>query len=207
MSLSNYRVRRATLEDIQALQALWNSMHLPAEDLARRVTEFQVAEDAAGTVVGAAGLQMQARQGLIHSEAFTDFAIADHLRPLLWERFQALATNHGLTRLWTCEQAPFWSRCGLMKAQAEALEKLPQPWRSPSTTWLTVKLKDDLEEVISADKEFALFMESEKQRTQRVFQQARILKILATLLAIAVFILVLIGAMLLFQKNGALRPR
>ena len=167
MSSSNYRVRRATLDDIGQLTAMWESMHYPTEDLARRVTEFQVAEDADGKLLGALGLQIAERQGLIHSEAFSDFALAEHLRPLLWDRVHAVATNHGLLRVWTQEQAPFWNHCGLLAADAEALEKLPVLWRGPSSPWLTLKLKDDVETVMSLDKEFALFMESEKQRTER----------------------------------------
>lgn len=207
MSASNYRVRRATLDDIGPLTALWQSMKFPTDDLAKRITEFQVAESADGKVVGAVGMQLAARQGCIHSEAFTDFSLADHLRPMLWERLQAVALNHGLLRLWSQEQAPFWSHCGLVKADAEALEKLPPAWKSGSTAWLTLKLKEDLQEVLSVDKEFALFMESEKQRSQRAIQQARILKFIATLIAFAVFIAVLIGLFFLIRKNPALLHR
>ena len=112
-------------------------MRFPAEDLARRVTEFQVAEGPEGKILGAVGLQIAERQGLIHSEAFSDFALAEQLRPLLWDRLHAVATNHGLLRLWTQEQAPFWNHCGLQRADAEALEKLPAPWRGPPGAWLT----------------------------------------------------------------------
>ena len=150
---------------------------------------------------------MTERQGWLHSEAFTDFALADALRPQLWERMQALATNNGLVRLWTQEQAPFWNHCGLAKADAEALEKLPAGWRSLSGQWLTLKIKEDIEEVISADKEFAMFMEAERRRTERAFQQARILKFIATLIAVAVLFLVLGGAFIIFRKNPQLLHR
>jgi hypothetical protein len=59
--------------------------------LAKRITDFQVAESAQGVFLGAAGLQVAQRQGLVHSEGFTDFALGDTLRPLLWERIQAVA--------------------------------------------------------------------------------------------------------------------
>ena len=133
VSSSNYRVRRATLDDIGQLTALWESMQYPTEELARRMTEFQVAEGADGKLLGAVGLQIAERQGRVHSEAFSDFALAEHLRPLLWDRVHAVATNHGLLRVWTQEQAPFWNHCGLVKADAEALEKLPALWRGPSS--------------------------------------------------------------------------
>ncbi len=204
MALANYRVRRATLDDIDQLMVLWQSMHLPKDELAKRITEFQIAESVEGSVVGAVGLQVIERQGRLHSEAFTDFALADSLRPQLWERLQSVAANHGLVRLWTQEQAPFWSHCGLGKPDPEAMEKLPAAWRSFAGAWLTLKLKEDVEEIISADKEFAMFMEAERQRTQRTFQQARVLKFIATLIAISVVFLVMAGAFFVIRRNPQL---
>jgi len=204
---SNYRVRRATLDDIGQLTALWKSMGFPVEDLAKRVTEFQVAESADGRLLGAAGLQVAERQGLIHSEAFTDFALAEQLRPLLWDRLHAVAINHGLLRVWTREAAPFWNHCGLQRPDAETLEKLPALWRGPTSGWLSLKLREDVEAVIVLDKEFALFMQSEKQRTDRAFEQARLLKQIAMLIAVLLFIVVVGGAFWLIMKNPQLLRR
>jgi N-acetylglutamate synthase-like GNAT family acetyltransferase len=205
--MTDYRVRRATLDDIGQLTTLWQLMHFPADDLAKRVTEFQVGESSDGKIIGAIGLQILEKQGRIHSEGFIDFAQAEHLRPLLWDRLHAVATNQGLLRLWTQENAPFWNHCGLLKPDAEALSKLPVSWRSLPAEWLTLKLRDDVSEMISLDKEFALFMEAEKQRTARALQHARILKLVATLIALAVFALVLAGAFLLFRRNPQLLNR
>ncbi len=207
MKPSNYRLRRATLDDLGPLTVLWKSMNFPADDLGKRITEFQVAEAAEGKLVGAVGVQMAERQGRIHSEVFSDFALADQLRPLLWERIHSVATNHGLLRLWTQEHAPFWSHCGLAKADAETLEKLPAIWRGASSPWLTLKLKDDLETIASLDKEFALFMQSEKQRTERAFRQARVLKLFATLIAFVLLILVIAAAFYVWRRNPRLLGR
>ena len=208
MSPADFRVRRATLDDVGALMQLWQSMHFRTEDLARRITEFQVAEGLNGQVLGAVGLQMAQKQGLIHSEAFLDFAHAEHLRPALWERLNAVAANHGLLRLWTREQAPFWNHIGLSKPDAEALEKLPLAWRDANSKWLTLKLKDDVQEILSADKEFAVFMQAEKERTQRALQQAKVLKFIAMFLAFGIFLLIIVGAFLMIKKNPQiLHPR
>jgi N-acetylglutamate synthase-like GNAT family acetyltransferase len=207
VNASNYRVRRATLDDIGALTALWRSMSFPVEELARRVTEFQVAESAAGGLLGAAGLQIAERQGLVHSEAFSDFALADQLRPLLWERLHAVAANVGLLRVWTRETAPFWHHCGLQPPDEGALGKLPAAWRGPPTGWLTLKLREDVAAVISADKEFALFMQAEKQRTEKAFQQARLLKQIATFIAFMLLLFVLGGAFWIITKNPHLLHR
>lgn len=199
---SNFRVRRATLDDIGQLTALWQSMHWPAEDLSKRVTEFQIAEDGTGKVVGALGMQIAEKQARIHSEAFPDFSLADQLRPVLWDRVQSVATNHGLTRLWTQEQAPFYNHIGLSDADDAALHKLPMLWKNQQGKWKTLKLKEDLDTVMSLDKEFALFMQSEKQRTERAFQQAKVLKVIATLIALGVLILVIVGAFIIFKKHA-----
>jgi len=207
MSSRKYRVRRATLDDLEQLSGIWESMKFPGDELARRVTEFQVAEDAEGRVLGAVGLQIEQRQGLIHSEGFHDFSLSDHLRALLWDRLQAVAINHGLLRLWTAEQAPFWNHCGMQKPDPAALEKLPAQWQRPAGSWLTLKLKEEVEETLSAEKAFALFMESEKERSRRAIQQAKVLKALATLLAFLLLAVVAIGAFIILKKNPALLHR
>ena len=204
MSASSYRVRRATLEDVSALTELWNTMNFPSAELAKRTTEFQIAEDSVGKLLGALGMQIAEKQGRIHSEAFGDFSLADQLRPMLWERIQSVANNHGLLRLWTDEKAPFWSHCGLAKADAEALQKLPALWRVHGADWLTLKLRDDVAAVMSADKEFAMFMAAEKEKTERTMQQAKLLKLVATLVSLGLVLLVFIGAFILLKKNPRL---
>ena len=52
-----------------------------------------------------------------------------------------------------------------------------------------------------------MFMEAEKQRTARAFQQAKILKIIATVLAVVVLILVIAGAFALLRRNPQLLHR
>jgi hypothetical protein len=207
MTTPPYRVRRATLDDIGPLIGLWQSMHFPAEELAKRITEFQVAESAEGVLLGGVGLQIVERQGRIHSEGFTDFAVADHVRPLLWDRLQNLSANQGLLRIWTQETAPFWNHCGLVRATGEVMELLPAAWRDLPPAWRTLKLRDDVEKIITADKEFAVFMESERARSQRVLRHGRVIKVVATLIALAIFLPVLIWVCVLVLRNPQLLHR
>lgn len=185
MSTPAYRVRRATLDDMSQLTALWNAMHLPADDLSRRVTEFQVAEGADGHIAGALGLQIAGTQGRLHSESFADFALADELRAAFLARIQAMATNHGLLRLWTKEQAPFWKRNGFQAPSPDALKKVPEAWEPAAPDWQTLALKDE-EVVASLEKQLAIYMVAEKQRTAETLARARVLKILVTVLAFLV---------------------
>jgi N-acetylglutamate synthase-like GNAT family acetyltransferase len=207
MNALSYRVRRATLDDLPKLSALWASMQFATEDLGRRITEFQIAENTDSELLGAVGLELAQKQGRIHSEAFTDFSLTDALRPLFWERLQSVATNHGLLRLWTQEDAPFWKQCGLAKADDDTLQRLPAVWKTHGTNWLTLKLRDDLDAIVSADKEFAMFMEAEKQRSLRTMQQAKILKVIAALVAFAVIAMALGGAFYLIRKRPNLIHR
>ena len=89
----------------------------------------------------------------------------------------------------------------MLQADAEALQKLPALWRGSSARWLTLKLREDVETVLSLDKEFALFMQSEKQRTEQVFQHARTLKTLVTIISIGLLIAVAIWAARMFLRN------
>src|ERR1051325_4145281 len=108
MTAAANRVRRATLDDLGTLKPLWTSMRLPAAELEKRLTEFQVIEGPDGKIIGAIGFQLADRAARIHSEAFSDFGFADAARAAFWERVQNLASNHGVFRLWTQENAPFW---------------------------------------------------------------------------------------------------
>jgi hypothetical protein len=201
MEPSNCRARRATLDDLPQLTVFWQRMQLPVPELSKRVTEFQVIENPEGKILGIIGLEVAERHARIHTEIFEDVALADPLRPMFWERIQSLAKNHGWLRLWTLEAAPYWTQCSLAPADAETLQKLPGAWKGQGTGWLTLKLRDDLQTIISLDKEFALFMESEKQRTQKAFELARVLKTVATLVAFVVLIIVLCGAFFVLKQR------
>jgi N-acetylglutamate synthase-like GNAT family acetyltransferase len=200
MSTPSFRVRRATIEDLPALAKLWRTMNLPVSDLERRLTEFQAAVDDAGMLAGAVGFQMTGKHGLVHSEGFKDFSVTDTVRPMLWERLQMLSANHGIVRVWTKENAPFWSQ-QLNRPDADALAKLPATWAALPGEWLTLKLREDVEEVLSLDKEFEMFKQSAEQESQAAMGQAKILKNVATVAAIILALVVVAGAIYMLRQN------
>lgn len=207
MNPANFKVRRATIEDLPALTALWQSMNLPVSELDKRITEFQVAVDSAGTVVGAIGYQIIGKQALIHGEGFPDFGHADVLRPLLWERLKILAANHGTVRVWSKESARFWSHETMSKPDTEALEKIPPAWKDLPGDWHTIKLREDVEEVLSLDKEFAMFAEAERERSLTAMSQARMLKTIATVISLIFGLAVLaVSVYLVLQKHPPASP-
>lgn len=207
MSSFKFQARRATLDDLPRLKELWALMRLPDTDLERQLTDFQVVTDETGLVVGTVAFQISLRHARIHSEAYEDFGLAEYARPVLWARIQTLATNHGLARLWTQEQSPFWSRNGFQPAPEEALEKLPSNWDRFSTSWLTLKLKDE-DTLASLDKEFALFVESEKQQRGQLLSQAKIVKtvIVAGLILFAIALSVAAIWLFIRQRSGGSLP-
>ena len=201
MTPPNYRVRRATLDDLPALKPLWESMRLPVNDMEKRLTEFQVAENSRGEIVGTIGFRMAGQQGCIHSESYPDYSVADEVRPLFGERLQVLSTNHGIARLWTQENAPYWSREGFETASEEVVKKLPPAWGNENPAWLTRQLKSE-DAFVSVEKELAMLMQTEKARSEKLHEQARLIKSLATLAAILFGVLVIGAFIYLMRKNG-----
>lgn len=204
MADSTLRVRRATVDDLEALRALWESMRLPAAELEPRLTEFQIVQDEPeGKIVGGMGFQITTQQGRLHSEGFTDFALADTARELLWNRIQTLATNHGILRLWTAEATPFWTRLGFKAASPDDLKKLPPAWTSEKASWLTLQLKNEAV-INAAEQEMAMFMHAQKQQSAELFQKVRALKTAATIIAIIIAIFAVGAAIYIFIKRPEL---
>ncbi|MBP9901269.1 MAG: hypothetical protein V9H26_03135 [Verrucomicrobiota bacterium] len=202
MSSPVYRARRAHLDDLPALKALWEAMRFPGADLEKHLTDFQVVHEANHPIVGAVGFQMAQRHGRIHSEAFSDFGITDQARPLLWARIQTLCTNHGIHRVWTQEHVPFWIQNGFQPAAPTLLEKLPEAWDRAQPGWLTLQLRDE-QAIASLDKEFAMFVESEKGRSAEALGQARALKSLLLGLTALIILALAVGAIYVFVTRVA----
>ena len=206
MNSENYRVRRVTTDDLDQLVLLWNDSILPSAQLEKRFTEFQVVEGPGENIVGAIGMQIAGSEGKIHSEAYTDFGLTDQLRPMLWERLCSVAANHGLFRLWTDETAPFWKKnCGFIEPSVEARAKVPAVFGDVTPTWLTLQLKEDLAEPMALEAQFTLFKAEEQQRTQKMFEQARLFKGIAWGMAFLLFVFVVIGVVFLVKYRANLQ--
>jgi N-acetylglutamate synthase-like GNAT family acetyltransferase len=182
-------VRRATLDDLAALRTIWLSMLLPADELERRLKEFQIVENTDGNVMGAIGIQISKQHALLFGEGFSDFSVADPARELFWERIQTLAANHGIFRIWTRETSPFWTRWGFQPANAEILSRLPEEWKASEGSWLTLELKNEEAVTAALENKFAGFMDAEKKQTARVAEKARLLKNIITVVGFVVGVL------------------
>ena len=183
-------IRRATVDDLPALKALWLAAQLPVDKLKDRVTEFQVVE-ADGKFAGAIGVQIVRQHARLHSEDYADFSVADAARELFWERIQKLAANHGVFRLWMLEDSPFWKNYGFQPPSAEASTRLPDEWKTLEGNWLTLELKN--EDAINAilKNQFGDFMESEKKHTAQLAENARKFKLFITVASFGIFFICL----------------
>jgi N-acetylglutamate synthase-like GNAT family acetyltransferase len=207
MTTPNAQVRRATVDDIQALVALWKQERLPWEILEKRFKEFQVVEGEGGEILAALGFQIAGGEGRLHSEAFAHPEQADRLRKLLWERAQVQAKNHGLVRIWTQLATPFWRSTELQTAEGEVLTKLPSEFGGFGGAWYYLQLREEGSPSLSLDQEFKLFQEAEKESTERLFRQAKILRVAAAVLSLIVLILLAIWAISFFRVQSRMRHR
>jgi N-acetylglutamate synthase-like GNAT family acetyltransferase len=201
-----FTTRRATTDDLKNLVALWKSAGFSAADLEKRFTDFQVVLDHNGRLCGAIGMRIVGHHGYIHSEAYIDFSFTDSVRPLLWKRLQTLANNLGLFRLWTLETAPYWKKeVGFGEAAPEKLEKLPAEFGAREQPWLTLQLKEEHAAPENLEHQFQMFKETQRAETERMFQQAKTLKILATIIAALLLLFVIFGGLFLL-KHGHRAP-
>jgi N-acetylglutamate synthase-like GNAT family acetyltransferase len=196
MTVSNCQVRRATVDDLVMLRRLWQQGQLPVAALEKRLTEFQIVETAAGEVLGAVGLRVAQHQGEIHSEAYKEPALAEELRPRLWERIQSVARSQALTRLWVGDATSlFWLERGFEPAGSELLGRHAEALGDQADqSWLTLKLREEAVEGTSLEAEFELFRLAQQAETERIARRARWLRWIAATVVMAVLILLGVAA-------------
>lgn len=206
VNAANYRVRRATLDDLPQLLVLWKIENLPAAQLEKRLTEFQVADDGAGTILAAWGVQLAPQQIKIHSESLLRSDEADALRERFWERLQNIIHNHAVVRLWTRESNPYWHGCGFHAPTAEQLKKLPPIFTNDTPPSLVLELRPEPEQgQVDIEKEFEIFREQERARTEATVAKGKKMSLIATLLATLLFVGVLVGGVFLLKPDLARR--
>jgi N-acetylglutamate synthase-like GNAT family acetyltransferase len=207
MTMPNQQVRRATVEDVSKLVHLWQQENLPSQNLEKRFKEFQVVEGANGELLGAIGFQIIGQEALLHSEAFLLPEHAEFVREKVWERAQIMAKNHGLVRVWTQFNAPFWRGNGFQQPREEALQKLPTAFGAAESPWLMIQLLEDTAPAVSLDKEFAMFKEAEREQTERMFRQAKVLKFIAVGIALLVAVMVIVWAVYFLMVQRKISKR
>ena len=167
-------------------------MRLPADELGKRLIEFQIVETDDGKLLGAIGMQIVRQHARLHSEAYFDFALADRSRELFLDRILKIASNYAVFHLWTQETSPFWTQFGFRSAAGEKLSRLPEEWNQTKSEWFTLQLKDEEAITNALDKDFATFLSNEKRATARVREQAKMLKTIITVTGFSIGIICLV---------------
>lgn len=197
MNASVPSARRANVDDLPAIKTLWAKCGIDVPEAERRLTEFQVAMDSNENLAGCGALRISGQNGLIHSEGFSQKDQRDWVRAALWPRFQALARNLGLARLWIRDADDFWKANGFAAPTETSLKKWPMELGEPGAGLWCLVLKEESLELISIEKEFELFQQSQKESSDKVLRQARTLKSVAmVILGLAVVAVVVFMARL-----------
>lgn len=192
--------RRATVEDLPALQELWRRTGLPALELERYVTEFQVVPGAAeGTLAAALGLMVEGNDALLHTEAIGDHETADALRAGLWRRVQIVARNQGVHRLWTQEDAEYWRTGGFAPPPPQMLAATKASFIDPAATWLVCALVDPAKAGLQVNEQMAIWQSARSQEAQDLQARIRLVRnvalsfaALVTISACALFLYVIL---------------
>lgn len=196
------QVRRATVEDLPQLHALWRLEQLPGEELEKRLTEFQVVA-AEGEVIGALGLCLLGEDALLYGEAIGRPELGDTMRQQLWARFETLTMTAGLARVWTRLEAPYWRSNGFREADAKTLAQLPAALAEQPGPWRCLPLKGLDSAAPSIEKQFALLKAMHQEENERIVRRGRRLVVIVTTLIVLVFGLLTVWAIYV----GLVKPR
>ncbi len=203
-SVPLYTARRANLEDLPTLMALWQKAGLPGEQLEKFLTEFQVVPGDEGVILAAIGLQIAGDEALLHSEAVFVEGDADACRVALWTRMQIVVRNQGVVRLWTLEDAEFWR--GLFHpASSSEIAALKTPFADPTASWYTLRLLDEVQMKKLVNEQLVLRGGSLDEDRAEFAEKVRKVKLVAYVVAAVVVGLLLVFAAYLFAHRETLQ--
>lgn len=194
-------VRRATLEDMEALQGLWRECRLPSHELEPRFTEFQLVLDPQGWVLACLGFRATASHGHVHNFGCRRSDLEADLWALLWDRILVLAQQTHCLRLWTREHGAGWRDRGFQPATPSELRELPAALAEGRGDWQTLKLREDPVKLLAAGEQLETYLEMERLRTDRMLRRGRFVKLIATAVAGAILLLLLTAMTLLLRRT------
>lgn len=199
-------VRRATLDDLDALRGLWRECRLPDYELERRFTEFQVVVDGQGWILATVGLRVAGTEAQVHSLAIRRADLAEALSKALGERAQQLALQQGAHRIWARDAPSTWSKEGFTTGTSEDRQALPAAFGQPGEPWLVKRLREDPLKLIAAEEQLEAYLEMERLRTDRLVRRGQLLKMVATLFA-AILLAGALAALFLTLTRNRTRPQ
>lgn len=186
--------RRATVDDLPQLMQLWSAAFYPADILEKRLTEFHLVEDAESKrILAAIAIHPEDNAVMLHSEVFGDLTNQDLYRDMLWPRFQALARNLGVSRIWTQESAPFWKKVGFASVTKDILSSRPNfPDSEEHLPWLSIQIFNEKKIKEAMGDKFEQLIRQQQDETEAFTRQLRVLRNVIIVLGVA-----MIGFMLI----------
>ncbi len=195
--------RRATIDDLPSLQALWLEAEQPWEELEKFLGEFQVVADPDGSLLAAIGLLVEGTEGLLHTETIAQQAHeqADELRALLWRRLQIVARNQGVVRMWTAEESLYWAT-EFTPASPAAIQGCSASFlaNDPMATWRIRELVDLAKMNRIVDEQMAIWATKREGEREAARQRIAVWRSVAMVLLVLFF--VACGATLLIAKKA-----
>jgi len=178
-------VRRATIEDLPVLQALWQRALLPGYALEKRLTEFYVIVRGDGVISGSIGVRREGWHGLFHSEVYASPREANACRQAFWDGLQKILRGQGIIRFWMREPVDeFWQQVGFSPATPQELQRLPRTFQEGRGRWYTYALTDEAAAEEALRKGLALIHAQEEKERTRWERWARFWKAIAVLIAL-----------------------
>jgi hypothetical protein len=114
----------------------------------------------------------------------------DKVRQVLWLRLKIVARNLGAAKLWTLEDAPFWSTV-FQQANSDEIAALTAAFQDPEASWWTYEITDIAKVQRLATEQLAIWSAvnaSENQDLQETVARVR---------TFAVVVLILFGTVVL----------
>lgn len=196
MQSTTVDLRRATIEDIDALARLWRSCDLDVSTLERRLTEFHVALDEEHRLLGAIGLRLQDGEGCLHTEAYFDVEGMHSARTALIERVEKMADALGLRRVWTTLDLSALGERSFDDADDAAMETFPREFGDWRQNWRIVTLRDPASDPANLERQLAMLTIENRESSQQIIQGAKVMKRLMNgaliLLALAMVVLLMV---------------
>ncbi len=208
MEPSQWIARRATLDDLPALEALWQRCGLPWEQLEKYLTEFQVILNEDGGALGALGLLVDGHEGLVHTEAIPPGQdAADDLRAALWKRLQIVARNQGVLRLWTQEDAPYWGTVGFGGPDGKVRSEAKSAFLDSDPDWRFFQLADPDRAAKLVQEQLAVWEATRSQEADSFQQTIQNIRNSAFIITGAIIVILFAMALYVFVRRPELVQR
>lgn len=199
-SLSQYRFRRANIDDVERLRDLWLRHGYDSEGLESRITEFQVALDESDTIVASIGIRNQQRQALFHHECWGAEMTHQVRRDLAAHAIQ-VAERFQVWRIWTTMEDVLWSEMGFDPVKPDALEDLPQGFGDWRSGWKAYKLRSDIASDENLARQFELLKIQNQEDNHKIKQTARVVGVVGYIIIFGIVCAIISGVVLYFRHS------